>query len=169
MNDTQSKSKKIVCESWDTPVFQSNELWLEMQFFTENNIVFFFKRNHDSPKNEHYVLIIDGDSPFRITEEGLGWKVVGDLLKNNISPDDKQNQKGTTFKVWNTQFAIESCLGLAIPAEEYDKMEKFQHLIYTNDAWIQFVTFGSLKWAFHENIKLGDLVREYLVKESLDE
>jgi hypothetical protein len=161
--------EKIVCEYWDTPIFQSNELWLEMQVFTENYVFFFFKRNHDSPEGEHYVLSIDGYSPFRITEEGLGWKVVGDLLKNNISPKDKQVQGSRTFKVWNTQFAIESCLGLAIPAEKYDAMEKFQYIIYTNDAWVQFVSFDLPKWTFHQGIKLDDLVIQYLRKDSLDD
>ena len=31
--------EKILCEYWDTPVLQSNELWLEMQFYTESQIV----------------------------------------------------------------------------------------------------------------------------------
>jgi hypothetical protein len=80
--------KKVVCEYWDTPVLQSNELWLEIQFYTENHIVFFFKKNYDSPKNEYHVLTIEADSPFRITEEGLGWKVVGDLLDNNTAREE---------------------------------------------------------------------------------
>jgi hypothetical protein len=162
-------SEKIECEYWDTPVFQSNELWLERQVYTENQVVFFFKRNHDSPEGEYHVLSINGHSPFRMTEEGLGWKVVGDLLKNDISPKDKQTQKGRTFKVWNTQFAIESCLGLAIPAEEFDKMAKFQYIIYTNDVWIQFVTFKAMKWEFYQGIKLDDLVMDYLRKDPSNE
>lgn len=31
--------EKILCEYWDTPVLQSNELWLEMQFYVESQIV----------------------------------------------------------------------------------------------------------------------------------
>jgi hypothetical protein len=99
----------------------------------------------------------------------LGWKVVGDLLNNDISPKDKRDQRGRTFKAWNTQFAIESCLGLAIPEEEYDEMEKFQYIIYTNDAWLQFVTFDPVKWEFHQNVLLKDLVIQYLSNDSLDE
>jgi hypothetical protein len=159
--------EKVLCEYWDTPVLQSNELWLEMQFYTENQIVFFFKRNYDSPKNEYHVLTIVGDSPFRITEEGLGWKVVGDLLENNTAREE--GKKGRTFKVWNTQFAIESFRGLAIPKEEYDKLEKFQYIIYTNDAWIQFVTFDPVKWEFHQNVPFKDLVLQYLSNDFLDE
>lgn len=159
--------EKVVCEYWDTPVLQSNELWLEIQFYTENHIVFFFKRNDDSPGNEYHVLTIEADSPFRITEEGLGWKVVGDLLNNNTAREE--GKRGRTFKVWNTQFAIESCLGLAIPAEKYDVMEKFQYVIYTNDAWVQFVTFDPMKWEFHQDIKLNDLVMEYLRKNPSNE
>jgi hypothetical protein len=159
--------EKVLCEYWDAPVLQSNELWLEMQFYTESQIVFFFKRNYDSPKNEYHVLTIEADSPFRITEEGLGWKVVGDLLENNTAREE--GKRGRTFKVWNTQFAIESCLGLAIPAEEYDQMEKFQYIIYTNDAWIQFVTFDPIKWEFHQNVPLMDLILQYLSNDFLDE
>jgi len=159
--------KKVVCEYWDTPLLQSNELWLEMQFYTEKHIVFFFKRNYDSPENEYHVLTLEADSPFRITEEGLGWKVVGDLLDNNTAREE--GKRGRTFKVWNTQFAIESCLGLAIPAEKYDEMEKFQYVIYTNDAWVQFVTFDSVKWEFHQNVHLKDLVAQYLSNNLLDE
>lgn len=169
MNNIQDKIKEVVCEHWNTPIFQSNELWLEMQFYTENHICFFFKRNHDSPENEYYVLTIDGDSPFRITEEGLGWKVVGNLLKNDISPKDKQVQGSRTFKVWNTQFAVESFRGLAIPKAEFDEMEKFQYVIYTNDAWVQFVTFDPVKWEFHQNVYLKDLVVQYLSNDFLDE
>lgn len=162
MNNTQNRNKEIVCKFWDTPVSRSNELWLVNQIFTTFYIHFFFQRNYDSSENEYHVLTIDGDSPFRITEEGLGWKVVGDLLENDISPKDQQGQRRGTYKVWNTQFAIESCRGLAIPKEEYDKMEKFQYIIYTNDAWIQFVAFDPMKWEFHQGSKLNDLVMEYL-------
>lgn len=159
--------KKVVCEYWDTPVLESNELWLEIQFYTESHIVFFFKKNYDSHKNEYHVLTIEADSPFRITEEGLGWKVVGDLLDNNTAREE--GKRGRTFKVWNTQFAIESCLGLAIPAEKFDEMEKFQFVIYTNDAWVQFVTFDSVKWEYHQGMHLKDLIVQYLSDDFLDE
>jgi hypothetical protein len=139
-----------------------------MQFFTESHVYFFFKRNHDSPEDEHHVLIIDGDSPFRITEEGIGSNSVGSLVTIE-NAKVRESTKYRTFKVWNTQFAIESCLGLAIPAEEYDAMEKFQYVIYTNDAWVQFVSFDSPKWIFHQGIKLDDLVIQYLRKDSLDD
>ena len=169
MSDIKDRSKEIVYESWDTPVSKSNELWLVSQIFTTLNTHFFFKRNHDSPENEYHVLTIRGDSPFKIIEEGLGYKVVGDLLENDISPKNKQNQRVGTYKVWNTQFANESFGGLAISEKEYDRMEKFQYIISTNDDWIQFVTFRPMKWAFHEGIKLNDLVMEYLQKDSLDD
>jgi hypothetical protein len=167
----KNKSKignSIIFESWESPVIQSNELWLEIQFFTENHVYFFFKRNHDSPEDEHHVLIIDGNSPFRITEEGMGSNSVGGLVTIE-NAKVRESTKYRTFKVWNTQFAIESCLGLAIPAEEYDAMEKFQYVIYTNDAWVQFVSFDSPKWIFHQGIKLDDLVIQYLRKDFLDD
>lgn len=167
----KNKSKigyPIIFETWQTPVIQSNELWLVSQIFTTLDTHFFFKRNHDSPVNEYHVLTIDGDSPFRITEEGIGSNSVGNLVTIE-NAKVRESTKYRTFKVWNTSFAIESFLGLAISAEEYDKMEKFQYIIYTNDAWIQFVTFDPIQWEFHQGIKLEDLVIQYLRKDSLDD
>ena len=163
------ESNEIACEYWDTPILESNELWLVTQFFTENHVYFFFKRNHDSPENEYHVLIIEGYSPFKIIEEGLGWKVVGDLLKNNIAPKRNSRQWYRTFKVWNTQFALESFSGLVVSEEDYDQMEKFQYVISANDIWIQFVTFDPVKWSFHQGIKLEDLVMQYLRQDSIDD
>jgi hypothetical protein len=164
----KSKIGDSIFEIWECPVVQSNELWLMNQLYTEFNIYFFFKRNHDSSENEYHVLTIHGDSPFRITEEGIGSNSVGNLVTME-NAKVRESTKFRTFKVWNTQFAIESCLGLAIPAEEYDQMEKFQYLIYANDAWIQFVSFDSPEWAFHQGIKLDDLVIQYLRKDSLED
>ena len=48
-------------------------------------------------------------------------------------------------------------------------MEKFQFIIYTNDAWIQFVTFDPVQWTFHQNVKLEDLVIQHLRKDFLDD
>ncbi len=112
--------------------------------------------------------MIDSIYPFKIIEEGMGSNVVGNLVTRE-NPRVRESTKFRTFKVWNTQFTIESCLGLAIPSEEYDAMEKFQYLIYTNDAWIQFVSFDPPEWTFHHGIKLDDLVIQYLRKDSLDD
>ncbi|HXH75863.1 MAG TPA: hypothetical protein VNJ08_12910 [Bacteriovoracaceae bacterium] len=138
------------------------------QIFITLNTCFFFKRNHDSPENEYYVLTLEGDSPFRITEEGLGSNIVGSLVTIE-NAKVRESTKHRTFKVWNTPFAIESFRGLAIPKEEYGEMEKLQYIIYTNDAWIQFVTFDPVKWTFHQDIKLDELVIQYLRKDYLDD
>ena len=168
MKNKSKLGNSITFKTWESPVIQSNELWLEMQFFTGRHIYFFFKRNHDSPENEYHVLIIDGGSPFRITEERIGSNSVGNLVTiENVTV--RESTKFRTFKVWNTQFAIESFRGLAIPKEEYEQMEKFQYVIYTNDAWIQFVAFDSVQWSFHQDVKIEDLVIQYLRKDSLDE
>lgn len=153
-------------EVWQTPVMKSNELWLMNQLYTEFSIYFFFKRNHDSPPEEYHVLKIDSIYPFKIIEEGMGSNIVGNLVTRE-NPRVRESTKFRTFKVWNTQFAIESCLGLALPTEEYDQMEKLQYIIYTNDAWVQFVTFDSPEWTFHQGIKLDDLIIQYLRQDSL--
>lgn len=153
-------------EVWQTPATQSNELWLVNQLYTEFSIYFFFKRNHDSPPDEYHVLKIDSICPFKIIEEGMGSNVVGNLVTRE-NPRIRESTKFRTFKVWNTQFAIESCLGLTMTAEKYNAMEKFQYIIYTNDAWIQFVSFDSPEWTFHQGIKLDDLIIQHLRKDFL--
>lgn len=164
-----SPKSNVICDYWETPVIDSDELWLVNQLLTRENVYFFFHKNHDSPPSEYYVLAINGDDPFRITEEGLGWKVVGELLNNKVSSSEKTSAWPKTFKVWNTQFAEESFGALLITSEEYEKMEKFQYVIKTQDAWIQFVSFFETpKWEFHQHKKLDDLVIEYLRKDMLD-
>lgn len=161
-------SNSIEFEVWQTPIIQSNELWLVNQLYSKFNLYFFFKKNHDSPADEYHVLTIDHNCPFKIIEEGMGSNVVGNLVTIE-NAKVRESTKYRTFKVWNTQFAIESCLGLAIPAEEYDAMEKFQYVIYTNDAWVQFVSFDSPEWIFHQGIKLDELVIQYLRKDFFDD
>ena len=40
---------------------------------------------------------------------------------------------------------------------------------YTNDAWIKFVTFDPVKWEFHQNVLLKDLIIQYLTNDFFDE
>lgn len=150
------------CEYWETPVVDSENLWLVRMLYTDQYAFFFFKKNHDSPVNEFHVMTISSSDPFRVTEEGLGWKVVGELLKNKLPSDRK---KGKSYKVWNSSFAMMTVGALPITAEEYEKYEKFQYIIRTNDTWIEFVSFDIPAWEFHKNLKLDDLVIEYLKKD----
>jgi hypothetical protein len=168
MSLIQSKiDKNILFERWETPVGNSNELWLWRQLFTTFNSYFFFQKNHDSFTDEYYVLTINGDDPYRLTEEGLGSNSVGGLVTaESVIVRESTNYR--TFKVWNTPFAKKSFGGLMISEEEYDKKEKFHYLIYTEDTWIEFVAFKPPKWEFHQNKKLDDLVIEYLRKDTLD-
>lgn len=168
MSLIQSKiNKSILFDRWETPVGNSCELWVERQLFTTFNTYFFFHKNHDSPSDDFYVLTINVGDPFRLTEEGLGSKTVGGLVtaKDAIV---SECIKYRTFKVWNTSFAKKSFGGLVISEEEYNKKEKFQYLIYTQDTWIEFVAFKPPKWELHHNKKVDDLVIEYLRKDALD-
>jgi hypothetical protein len=168
MSLIQSKiDKSISFERWDTPVGTSNELWLLRQLFTTSHAYFFFHKNHDSPSDEYYILTINGDDPFRLTEEGLGSNVIGGLVTEKEA-NLCECTKYRTFKIWDTPFAQNSFSGLAISEEEYDKKEKFQYLIYTQDTWIEFVAFKPPKWEFHQDKKLDDLVIQYLRKDTLD-
>lgn len=168
MSLIQSKiDKSISFERWETPVGNSSELWVERQLFTTFNTYFFFHKNHDSPVDEYYVLTINGDDPFRLTEEGLGSNTIGGLVTAE-NARVRESTKYRTFKVWSTPFAKKSFGSLIISEEEYDKKEKFQYLIYTQDAWIEFVAFKPPKWDFHQDKKLDDLVIQYLRKDTLD-
>lgn len=161
------KTDQVLCsEYWETPVIDSENLWLVRILYTDNYLFFFFKKNHDSPANEFYVMTISSSDPFRVTEEGLGWEKVGELLKNRSSSERK---KGSTHKVWNTSFATEIVEALPITKEEYEKHEKFQYVIITNDAWIEFVSFDTPIWNHYTEIKLDDLVIEHLKKDPWEE
>jgi hypothetical protein len=93
MNNTQNVNKEIVCEYWETPVVDCEDLWLERIIFSQNYAFFFFVKDYSLLENEFYVLTISGNGhdPFKITEEGLGWKTIGDLLKNK---EPSKREKG---------------------------------------------------------------------------
>jgi hypothetical protein len=150
---------------WETPVTGSENLWFYRQLFTSNNIYFFFNTNFDEGKDSTYVLTIHGGDTFKISDEGESISRMIQLLKNSPPSHIKYPR---TYKVWNSPLAIEVCLGLAIPEEEYDKMEKFQYVILAQNETIEFVTFETPKWEIHHDILLDDLVIQYLRKDSLD-
>lgn len=165
MKKKSQAGKDIVFEVWKTPVVKSNELWLVRQLFTGSTISFFFQRNHDSPKNEFYVLTISGLDSFRLTEEGLGSNSVGNLV---TIPNGtfRESTKYRTFKVWNSAFAKTTYKALPIMKAEYKNLENsnrvLEYLIYTQDAWIEIIALDPPEWEFHKNIKLTDLVIKYL-------
>lgn len=152
----------IQCEYWETPVADSESLWLVRMLYTDRYAFFFFKRNHDSPENEFYVMTISSSDPFRVTEEGLGWKNIGELLKNKSVAD---KIRGKTYKIWNTPFAKSIVGAFPITEKEYEKHEKFQYIIRTNDVWIEFVRFETIIWEYRKDMKLDDLVIEFLKKD----
>lgn len=171
MKKKSIKGKHILFDIWKTPVQKSDQLWLERQIFLENYIYFFFRRNHDSPKNEYHVLKIHGSDPIRFIEEGLGSNIVGPYV-TKPKAKTRESTKYRTFKIWNTPFAKEVFGNLPITKEEYKGLERsdkvFQYLIYTQDAWIEFIAFDPPDWKFHKDIKLTDLVIKYLKEASLD-
>lgn len=158
------KKNSIRCKYWETPVIDSENLWLERILSTDNYTFFFFVKNHYLPGNEFYVLTISGGGydPFIITEEGLGWKTIGGLLENKLP---SKRKKGKTYKVWNTRFAKKTFGALPITKKEYEQQEKFQYVICTNDTWIEFVSFDTPLWTRHTKVKLDKLVMEYLKKD----
>jgi hypothetical protein len=164
MNNTQNVSKEIVCEYWETPVVDCEDLWLERILYSQNYAFFFFLKDYSLLENENYVLTISGNGhdPFMITEEGLGWKTIGDLLKNKKPSKIK---KGKTYKVWNTDFAKKIVGAFLLTEEEYERHEKFQYVIRTNDTWIEFVSFETPRWDCHKNVKFDELVIKYLKKD----
>ena len=55
--------------------------------------------NHGS--DDVHELSIPWTSPFRITEEGLGWTYIGNYFVNE-TPAQQKEKKCSTYKIWNT-------------------------------------------------------------------
>ena len=161
----KSDKNQIICEYWETPVIESESLWLYRQLFTSNNNYFFFNKDSDGPEDPIYILTIRGGDTFKISAEGESTNRIHELIKNKPPYHIKYPK---TFKVWSSPLAIEVCRGLAIPKEEYEQMEKYQYIILAQNETIEFVTFDPPKWEMHQNILLDDLVMQYLRKDSLD-
>lgn len=155
----------IYCNHWNTPVIDSDYLWLYRQLNTSFNNYFFFNKNSDGPNDPIYVLAIRGKDTFKISDEGESSSRIHELLKGAPSFHVKWPR---TFKVWNSPLAVEVSRGLAIPKEEYETMEKYQYVVLAQDETIEFVTFDEPIWEMHENILLDDLVIQYLKRDSLD-
>ncbi|NOT79067.1 MAG: hypothetical protein HOP07_08695 [Bacteriovoracaceae bacterium] len=153
-----------VCfESWDSPVMYNEQLWLLTQVYNGRAVHFFFQKNHGS--EDIYVLSIPWTSPFRITEEGLGWKYIGNYL-NRANPNEKKEKRCSTFKVWNTSFSKKTYNARLITVEERDPEEIFQYLIITEDVWIEFITLDTPKWEFYKNEDLANIVIKYIEHKS---
>lgn len=165
MKDTSSNIGNITTEYWETPIVDSQFLWLYRQLYTSLNNYFFFNKDTDGPDDPIYVLTVPCRDTFKISDEGDNTVRMIELLKNR---KPSHRKKGRSFKVWNSPLAIEVCRGLAIPKEEYEQMEKFQYVVLAQDETIEFVTFDPPKWEIHQDILLDDLVIQYLKKDSLD-
>ena len=154
-----SYGNDVCFESWDTPVMYNEQLWLLTQIYNGSDVHFFFQKNHGS--EDIYVLSIPWTSPFRITEEGLGWKYIGNYF-NRVNPKEKKEKKCSTFKVWNTSFAKNTYRSRPISVEEINPEDIFQYLIITQDVWIEFITLDTLKWEFYKNADPDKLVIKYI-------
>jgi hypothetical protein len=151
-----------VCfEYWDTPVMYKDQLWLLTQTYNANEVCFFFKMNAGS--DDIYVLSIPWTSPFRITEEGLGWSYIGNYL-NRVIPKDKKEKLCSTFKIWNTSFAKNTYSARLLTEDERNPEEIFQYLVITEDVWIEFVDLDLIEWKFYKNADLSKLVIQHLEK-----
>jgi hypothetical protein len=160
-----SNKKQVICEHWETPVIDSESLWLYRLLYTHFNTYFFFYKDHDGINNPIYVLIIRCRDTFKVSDECESTNRIHKLLKHKPPHHIKWPK---TFKVWNSPLAIEVCSSRAIPKEEYEQMEKYQYIILAQDETIEFVTLDIPKWEVHQNILLDDLVIQYLKKDSLD-
>ena len=149
-----------VCfECWDTPVMYNEQLWLLTQIYTGSDIHFFFQMNHGS--DDIYVLSIPWTSPFRITEEGLGWTYIGNYFVNE-TPEQQKEKKCSTYKIWNTSFAKNIYRARPLREDERNPEEIFQYLIITQDVWIEFVTLDIPQWEFYKNADPDKLVNAYM-------
>lgn len=64
-----SDPDKVICDYWETPVLDSESLWLYRQLYTSNNNYFFFNKNTDRPEDPIYVLMIRGGTPSRFRKK----------------------------------------------------------------------------------------------------
>lgn len=155
-----------VCfEHWDTPVMYNKQLWLLTQVYTGSDIHFFFQMDHGS--DDIYVLSIPWTSPFRITEEGLGWKYIGNYLTRTTSKEKKE-KRCSTFKIWNTSFAKNTYSARLLTEDERNPEEIFQCLIITQDVWIEFITLDTLKWELYKNADPDKLVIKYIEQKNIN-
>jgi hypothetical protein len=155
--------KQVISEHWETPVIDSQFLWLYRQLYTSNNNYFFFHKDSDGPEDSIYVLTIRGGETFKISDESDSTYRINRLLENAPEYHTKWPK---TFKVWNSPFALEACLRLGITEKEYDEMEKFQYVVLTQDETIEFVTSDVPVWEIYEGVAHDDLVIQHLKKDS---
>lgn len=146
---------KVICDYWKTPLLDSKALWLERQLYTGYNNYFFFTKNGHVPKSPIHILSIRWGDTFKISEEGEGMFWINRLLKNK---KPSRRKRGRTFKVWNSQLALEVTEGMLYPEAEYRKMEKFQYVVLAQDESIEFVTYDEPKWELHHGMSLNDAV-----------
>ncbi len=157
---------QIICDFWETPVVDHQNLWLSQQLYTEMNNYFFFEDDIDGPTNPIYVMSIRLREAFKISDETESANRIFELTKNRVV---SKRRRGLTFKVWNSPFALEVCSALKIPLEKYEQMEKFQYIVLTQNEIIEFVTCSPPKWEIYEGIELEDLVIQYVKKDFSEE
>lgn len=155
------ESENISFNIWNTPIMHNEQLWLLRQIFTGSDTHFFFQMNHGS--DDVYVLSIPWTSPFRITEEGLGWTYIGNYFVNK-NPDQQKEEKYSTYKIWNTSFAKNTYRARPLTENERNPEDIFQYLIITEDVWIEFITLDTPKWEFYKNADPDKLVIKYIEK-----
>lgn len=165
MKIKSSEIDNISFKVWDTPVMYNEQLWLLAQVYNGSDIHFFFQMNHGS--DDIHVLSIPWTSPFRITEEGLGWTYIGNYFVNETS--EQQNEKKcSTYKIWNTSFAKNTYRSRPISVEEINPEDIFQYLIITQDVWIEFVTLDTFKWEFYKDADPDKLVIKYIKQKNIN-
>jgi hypothetical protein len=165
MKIESAHDKDIIFENWNTPVIYNEQLWLLSQIYNGSDIHFFFQKNHGS--DDIHVLTIPWTSPFRITEEGLGWTYIGNYFINE-TPAQHKEKKCSTYKIWNTSFAKNTYRSRPLSEEERNPEDIFQYLIITQDVWIEFVTLDTIEWEFYENADPDKLVLKYIEQKNIN-
>ncbi len=154
---------EIRCAYWDTPASVTEGLWLSNMLHTICRNYFFFENDFDSTTKFVYILTIQSGDAFKVSRESDSYIRITKLLKDRL-PDDKKMER--TYKIWNSPYALEASFRLGMTDEEYDKIEKFQYLIITQDECIEIVTDSLPTWEVYQEGNLEELVIERLKRDA---
>ncbi len=162
MKEKSEFVKGVVRERWKTPVMHNDQLWLLYTLQVTTKIHFFFQLN-DKIKEIH-VMTIGNGTPYRVTDESLGYHCIGRYFRTK-KPFISKIKKCSSWKLWNTSFILDMETGNALSgyAKKRDK-NYFEYLISSEDEYIEFITPIPPEWELRKNIKIEKLINEYLKK-----
>ncbi|MDD4974592.1 MAG: hypothetical protein PHY93_09600 [Bacteriovorax sp.] len=161
MKEKSDFVKGVLRERWKTPIMHNDQLWLHFILQTITGIHFFFTLDQEE---EIHIMTIDSGTPYRFTDESLGYHCIGRYFRTK-KPFNSKIKRCSTWKLWNTSFILDLETGNALSgyAKKRDK-NYFEYLISSQDEYIEFVTPTPPVWELRKNVKIDKLINEYVKK-----